>query len=497
MELSRCIARLVAYSKKNLALGELDAIYVSNLLFKEWGLSAPYSGDIGLEEVEKMSRPDRLSEELIASLEEKGMERGEAEREAAFAFGLLSPSPSLVERQFYHIYQDSCPKSATDYLYALGVKNGYVALSNIEKNIVFDAAFSDSPSIEVTINLSKPEKNNKDIAKLLNKKENRDYPKCFLCKENLGYEGTASHPARENLRFVSVNLDGEKWYLQYSPYGYFDEHCIVFSIDHSPMNVSKRIFAHLLSFVDLFPHYFIGCNSDLPIVGGSILDHEHFQGGLHMLPLLNAKTKKAYPTPSYPHTKLETIDYYVSCLKLSSVCKEEMLDLAEKILLAWRTHDDEANSIIHEDETGRHNTVTSLCKKEGDGYSLFLILRNNRTDGRYPDGIFHAHPEFFHIKKEGIGLIEAAGRFILPPRLIRQSALIEEGIAKKLSNEEIVAANPELEDFTPLMDALRGGESFHAYLGEVCRGILRNIAVYKDTPEGEKGLERFLQGVDL
>ena len=497
MELNRCVANLILYAKKRLCLSELDAIYVGNLLYKEWGISSPYEGELDEKAIEAMARPDALWEELVSSLKESGVEAGEAEREATYAFGLLSPSPSLAERRFYELYQDCSPKEATSYLYDLGVKNGYIALSKIEKNIVFDASFKDEPSIEVTINLSKPEKNNQDIAKLLTKKENLDYPKCFLCKENLGYEGTSSHPARENLRFVGLNLDGEKWYLQYSPYGYFDEHCIVFSSSHSRMSVSQRIFSKLFAFVDLFPHYFIGCNSDLPIVGGSILDHEHFQGGGHMLPLLNASAKKLYPTPSHPHTRLETLDYYVSCLRLSGPDKAEILDLAGKILAKWRVHDDPSCGILHQEGEVRHNTITSLVKKVDETYYLFLILRNNRTDESYPDGIYHAHPEYFHIKKEGIGLIEAAGRFILPARLVRQSKLIEDGLAKGQSNEEIIAANPELGDFTRMMDALRGGQSLHGYLGDVCQGILKNVAVYKDTPEGEKGLERFLQSIEL
>ena len=497
MELNHCIANLIAYAKKNLSLPELDSIYVANLLYKEYGVTSPYSGEIDEEAISKMRGPDALWEELVEALKENGKEAGEAEREAAYAFGLLSPTPSTCERHFYMTYQDCSPKEATNYLYDLGVKNGYIALSKIQKNIVFDADFDHEPSIEVTINLSKPEKNNKDIAKLLTKKENLDYPKCFLCKENLGYEGTASHPARENLRFVTLNLDGEKWYLQYSPYGYFDEHCIVFSAKHSRMNVSQRIFGKLFAFVDLFPHYFIGCNSDLPIVGGSILDHEHFQGGGHMLPLLNAEAKKCYPTPDHPHTKLETIDYYVSCLRLSGPSKEEILDLAGKILAKWRIHDDAENNIIHAEGDAQHNTITSLAKKIGDIYYLFLILRNNRISEEYPDGIYHAHPEYFHIKKEGIGLIEAAGRFILPARLVRQSKLIEDGLAKRESNEQIIAENPELADFTRMMNALRNGMSLHGYLGDVCQNILKNVAVYKNTPTGEKGLERFLQSIEL
>lgn len=497
MELNHCIANLIAYSKKNLSLPELDAIYVQNLLFKEWGISSPYAGEIDEEAISEMTRPDELWAELVRALEEMGKNVGEAEREATYAFGLLTASPSVCERRFYAAYQDRSPKEATDYLYDLGVKNGYIALSKIQRNIVFDANFDHEPSIEVTINLSKPEKNNKDIAKLLTKEENSEYPKCFLCKENLGYEGTASHPARENLRFIGLNLDGEKWYLQYSPYGYFDEHCIVFSAKHSRMSVSKRIFSKLFAFVDLFPHYFIGCNSDLPIVGGSILDHEHFQGGGHMLPLLKASAKRSYPTPNHPHTKLETLDYYVSCLRLSGTNKGEILDLAEKILSAWRGYDDKENLILHADGETQHNTITSLAKKVDDTYHLFLILRNNRTDETYPDGIFHAHPEYLHIKKEGIGLIEAAGRFILPARLLRQSKLIEDGLAKGQSNEQIIAASPELAGFARMMDALRQGNSLHGYLGDVCQSILKNVAVYKDTPAGEKGLEKFLQSIEL
>lgn len=498
MSLSKAIKEAILYGEKRLFTEKEDAVFLENLLLQRYNAFPPYEGEIDEAKIASYKLPDPILEEFAEELRKQGKSEPEIEDEEAYLLGILTPLPSRVTETF-STYYDRSPALATDYLYRQGIANNYIPLSKINKNVAYEATFPSSPSLEITINLAKPEKNNKDIAKLLQAtpSSERKYPLCALCKENVGYPGINGHAPRENIRIIPLHLEGEKWFLQYSPYQYYQQHCILIDEKHERMEISKRIFSILLSFVDLFPHFFIGSNSDLPIVGGSILNHEHFQGGLHRLPLFRALPKKEIPLSNHPNCRLEVLDFYDTTLRLSSSDKGELLLLAERIRLAWDRYDDPDNLILsHEGET-RHNTVTPLAEKKEGTYFLYLILRNNRCDERYPEGIFHAHPEFFHIKKEGIGLIEAAGRFILPARLIRQQKLIQDGLKQGRSNEEIASANPELASFAPMMDALREGVTPEKYYGEVCRSILTNVAVYKNTPEGEKGLERFLQSMDL
>lgn len=498
MNIQKTIKEALCYARKHLNLNKEDEVYFENLLLAKFDCFPPYDGEIDEEAIAAMDLPDGIVSSLETCFLEKGMSQEEASDASSYVLGLLSPSPSQVNERFLDLYSRS-PSLATSYLYKLGIANNYIAKSKVDKNIVFGAHFPSSPSLEITINLSKPEKNNKDIAKLVaNPNLGKDkYPKCALCKENLGYPGISGHAPRENIRFIPLHLDGEKWYLQFSPYVYYPEHCIVFYQKHERMEISRRIFSKLFAFNELFPHYFIGSNSDLPIVGGSILNHEHFQGGLHKLPLLNAKAKKEIPAPNHPHCTLEVVDFYDTALRIRGNEKEEIIDLAEKISLAWRGYDDPSNDIVSKDEEGLHSTVTPILDRQNGEYCFYLILRNNRCSTDYPDGIFHAHPEFFHVKKEGIGLIEAAGRFILPARLLRQGKAIENGVKEGKSNEQIINENPDLADFLPMMEALRHGKSMQEYYGDVCKSILCNVAVYKATPEGEKGLGDFLQSVEI
>ena len=494
--LSQTIAEFLFYAKTHLSLSPLDAIYCQNLLLKRFGLQQPYEGEVDEKAIASETLPDRYVEAFSQYfMEKEGMDANEAERECVWLFGLVSPRPSEVSREFEKNRAVS-PDLALDELYRLSIANYYVQKSKIDKNIVFNASFSDGPDLEISINLSKPEKNNKDIAKLVHAKAS-GYPACALCKENLGFEGDARRPARENIRIVPLKLDEEDWYLQYSPYGYYYEHCILLFDHHVPMEMNRRILSKLLSFLDQFPGFFIGSNSDLPIVGGSILNHEHFQGGRHEMPLFKAKALREIPCPHFPHCKLEEIDFYNTVLRITSASHDELLDLAETIMTAWRHYDDPACSILSSDEAGQHSTVTPLAKKVDGVYQMYLILRNNRCDETYPDGIFHAHPEYAHIKHEGIGLIEAAGLFILPARLVRQSKEAEEASAKHWSMEEAVSHYPDLDIFSDMIEKLNQGMTTKQYLASVCRGILNNVAVFKKGEEGKAGLNRFLGKVNL
>jgi UDPglucose--hexose-1-phosphate uridylyltransferase len=494
--IGKTIEEALYYAKAHLYLNDEDEVYLRNLLLALTGESKPYEGEIDRKHIEALEVPDEIVEGFKSRFMEQGLDEGAAERKAVLAMGMLTPLPSAVDAVFASLMEVD-PRKATDYLYDLSVKNYYFAKTKVDKNLRWDASFKDGSLIEMSINLSKPEKDNKDIAKLVKAPVSADYPKCFLCKENLGYEGHDKHPARENIRFVPVTLDGGTWYLQYSPYGYFDRHCIVFYEKHVPMAMNGHIFRCLFDFVDQFPHFFIGSNSDLPIVGGSILNHEHFQGGGHLLPLLKAPIKEEIKT-GLKRTKAGIADFYDTAIRLEGEDKEEIISAAERILSKWRSYDDPECDIIAKDEAGQHSTCTPLLCKKGKTYSFTMILRNNRCDDRYPDGIFHAHPEYFHIKKEGIGLIEAAGLFILPARLLRQGKEVEEVVKEGLSEKEYLAKYPDLKDFGRMIDEMKAtGETAYEYMNLVCREILKNVAVYKDDEKGREHLHRFLSACEL
>lgn len=492
--IEKTIAKAIYYATKHLGLKKEDEIYFTNLLLSYFGAKEPYEGEIDKAHIDSLKVPDEIVEEMVTYFTEKGVEAGEASRKATYVMGILSPRPSEVDETFFDLYQKD-PRSATDYLYDLSIANDYIAKSKVDKNELWDASFPDGAPLEISINLSKPEKNNKDIAKLLKAPVSSSYPKCVLCKENLGFEGNDHHPARENIRIIPLTLQSGRWYLQYSPYVYYHQHCILFYEKHVPMEISSWTMACLFDFVDQFPHFFIGSNSDLPIVGGSILNHEHFQGGEHLLPLLLAKDKEIIPS-HFKHTTLSIVDFYDTAIRLTGKDREEMLLIASLILEKWIHYHDPAHSIIAEDEEGRHNAITPLVRKKGDIYEMTIILRNNKCNEEYPDGIFHAHKEFHHIKKEGIGLIEAAGLFILPARLKRQCKEVEDVIAKGYNEEEYLGLYPDLSIFKDMIQEMKEkGMTSQQYISEVCRSILGNVAVYKNTEQGREGLLHFLKEI--
>lgn len=491
------IEKLLVYAKLHLGMREEDEDYLRNLLLSYCHLTEPFTGEVDSKKIAALSVPDEIVGELSSYFVSIGDEESLASRKATAMIGMVTPLPSEVTASFNYVYKKYGPAKACEYLYDLSIKNDYIAKSKVDKNILWDASFEKGSPLEISINLSKPEKNNKDIAKLVSAPVSTSYPKCLLCKENLGFEGNSHHPARENIRFIPLSLNGERWYLQYSPYVYYHQHCICFYEKHVPMEISPCIIHDLFAFEDLFPNFFIGSNSDLPIVGGSILNHEHFQGGEHLLPLLIAGDKMVIPT-KMKKTKLSVVDFYDTALRLSGPDREEIMSASSKILRCWRQYDDPIHDIISHDEKGQHSTVTPLLRKKGDEFQLTLILRNNRCDEKYPDGIFHAHPEFHHIKSEGIGLIEAAGLFILPARLLRQGKEVEDVVKKGYSKEEYLRIYPDLSIFGRMVDEMKlTHESAQDYMSKVCREILKNVAVYKDDEKGEKGLHAFIKEVDL
>ncbi len=506
MDINLIVNELVRYAKVSFDIADTDLIYFRNIILGELNLSSFKELEIDTRKIDSFKNPDYFTENLNDFLKETTeLSDNEIDRKITKIYGFLSPRPSSVIAKFDSIYKSESDKEALNYLYNLSIKNDYVKKSKIDKNLLWSSTYPDK-NIEVSINLSKPEKNNKDIAKLLVKPKTGDvkYPLCLLCKENLGYYGRDDHPARENIRTIPLKLDGENRYLQYSPYGYFNMHCIVFKDTHSNMVINESTFKKLLTFVDNFPYFFIGSNADLPIVGGSILNHEHYQGGEHRLPIMHAKPKKEYPLANHD-SKLYLLDWYNSTLLIQGENKIDVVDIATKILTKWRNYDDLDNDILSFSDEAAHSTVTPCVKKDGNVYSLYLILRNNRCNAEYPDGIFHAHPEYHHIKHEGIGIIEAMGLFILPARLVRQTNQIKDCLKNNLSDSEIISKYPDFDKlFLNMIHklALNYNEetidsSIREYINNVCRNILKDTAVFKDNEKGNKGIDKFIGSIEF
>ena len=491
MNIENLVYEFLYFAKNKLFLNELDALYYSNFLFDILKYSPTSDFEIKENYNDVNYFANNFKEYLMNTLE---LDDVEAELKLGYIFGILTPLPSEVNKKFHELVNSGDKEGATSYLYNLGINSYYVQKQKIDQNIVWDATFENDPAIEISINLSKPEKNNKDIAKLLSATKETSYPKCLLCKENLGFFGTAKKASRENIRYAFFNYCNHDWFMQYSPYGYFDEHMILVDVEHRPMAITNEVLETLLLFVAEFPHYIIGSNSDLPIVGGSILNHEHFQGGKHIFPMMKAEPLFEIED-LYPDVNVYYLNFYNSTMLIKGKNYKDVLNASIKIKDAWATHTDAAVDIISEDELGRHNTVTPIARIVDGEYYMYLILRNNCCNETYPDGIFHAHPEYHAIKKEGIGLIEAMGRFVLPARLKRQLKQVDEVAALKLNKDEYLEKYPDLEPFESMINDLKLGKypSSKEYVNEVCRNILRNTAVYKNDEQGKAALNRFVE----
>lgn len=335
----------------------------------------------------------------------------------------LMPRPSEVVKTFREHYQCS-PQAATDYFYRLSIDSHYIRKDRTDLNIRFKKYYKYG-NMDITINLSKPEKDPKDIAKAKTMKTS-GYPQCLLCKENVGYRGDYQRPARQNHRIIPLQLDQEDYFLQYSPYVYYNEHCIVFNKKHIPMAINENTFKRLLSFVQQFPHYMLGSNADLPIVGGSILTHDHFQGGCYTFPMENAKIIKTMRFEKYPHLKIEILNWPLSTIRITSANAEEIIDFSSQTLQCWKEYTNLSLDILSHSNQTPHNTITPIARMKNGLYQMDLVLRNNRTTEKYPDGIFHPHEDKHHIKKENIGLIEVMGLAVLPARLKTELELLKD-----------------------------------------------------------------------
>ena len=409
--------------------------------------------------------------------------------------GIMTPKPSQVIKEFRTYYEES-PKKATEFFYEFSQDTNYIRRDRVKKDMKWKV---NSPygDIDITINLSKPEKDPKAIAAAKNAKQS-SYPKCQLCMENEGYAGRINHPARQNHRIMPIEINGGKWGFQYSPYVYYNEHCIVFNGQHVPMKIDRAAFTKLFDFVKQFPHYFLGSNADLPIVGGSILTHDHFQGGHYEFAMERAEIEKEFTIPGYEDVKAGIVHWPLSVIRIQSKDEKRLIDLADHILKKWRGYTDEEAYIFAETEGEPHNTITPIARKKGDMYELDLTLRNNITTEECPLGLYHPHNEYHHIKKENIGLIEVMGLAVLPSRLkaemehLSQCLIKGEDIVSKEDLKKHAAWVEEIkEKYTDInegnvMDILK------EEIGQVFVKVLEDAGVYKYNEEGRKAFDRFI-----
>ena len=457
---------------------------------------------------------ERIAAAGVANGREEDTPSG-ADRIATRVMDLVMPRPSEVSATFAELYDEDGAEAATDWFYRMCCDARYVRTAAIAKNIGWTSP-TQWGDLEITINLSKPEKDPKAIAAAGAAPATGDvYPACQLCMENEGYRGrgageaNGAHPARQNLRIVPITLGGEHWGLQYSPYAYFDEHCIAMSAEHRLMHVDRENMGRLLDFVDLFPHYFVGSNADLPIVGGSILSHDHFQGGRHVFPMMKAQVASTFSMDGFPHVECSVVRWPLSVLKLAACDREQLLDAAAHVLDVWRDWSDEAVGVVAESNGERHNTITPVACREGENYVLYLALRCNVTTDEHPLGVFHPHAEWHHIKKENIGLIEVMGLAILPPRLVDELGAVEQhlvelsgepaALAKALEEDALSAPHAawalELAEAHGPITADTVEDVVRAGVGEVFGHVLEDAGVYKWDDEGRAAQQRFIDAL--
>ncbi len=491
------INRLISFSLHHELITPQDVIYATNSIIGILGVN-----EFEFEEIteEFGKSPDGiLSKILDWSVEHGLIEDTETERDLLDTklMGALTPRPSDVIGKFEELRGQS-PLDATNYFYALGVSSNYIRSERTAKNICWKTK-TEFGDLDITINMSKPEKDPRDIAKARAMKST-GYPKCLLCKENEGFYGHHGHPARQNIRLIPVKLNGRNWYFQYSPYSYYNEHCIVLDENHVPMLISRETFENLFAFIEKFPHYFVGSNADLPIVGGSILSHDHYQGGRYVFAMDTAPYEKMYDAHD-PDIKAGRIAWPMSAIRLRSRKPEKLSELADRILSAWREWTDESAGVLAYSDGEPHNTITPIARRNGEEYELDLVLRNNRTSEEHPLGIFHPHAEVHHIKKENIGLIEVMGLAVLPARLKKALELINQewNAGHETLSEELQAHEVWYETLRKKYDGLKGESEVKSMLrdevGHVFSQVLSDSGVFKRNAEGIAAFDKFSESV--
>lgn len=493
--LNESISRLVQYGIETGLLPECEKIYATNLLLDL------FHEDSYEEPEEKAENIDL--ESVLKELLDESVNRGLIEDSIGYRdlfdtkmMNCLVPRPAQVQKEFWDAYEKS-PEAATEYFYKLSQDSDYIRRYRVKKDKKWTV---ESPygTIDITINLSKPEKDPKAIAAAKNAKNNA-YPKCQLCMENEGYAGRLDHPARENHRIIPITINESKWGFQYSPYVYYNEHCIVFNGEHTPMKIDRAAFTKLFDFVKQFPHYFLGSNADLPIVGGSILSHDHFQGGHYTFAMAKAPIEKKVTIPGYEDVEAGIVKWPLSVLRIRHQDEKRLIDLADHVLKAWRGYTDEAAFIFAETDGEPHNTITPIARMKDGMYELDLTLRNNITTEEHPLGVYHPHAQYHHIKKENIGLIEVMGLAVLPARLKDEIELLKEYIleGKDISSNEKIEKHADwVEKFLPEYEEINADnieEILQQEIGKVFVHVLEDAGVYKCTEEGREAFMRFIQ----
>ena len=460
MKMELLISQLIEYAVRKGWIEDSDRIWASNRILE----ALQMDGFDGLVDIEGELPP---IQDILDGLCDHAYEHGVIEGNSATyrdlfdtaLMGLIMPRPSKIAEEFYRRYESS-PKEATDWYYGFSGDTNYIRRDRIAKDRKWTVD-TEYGTLDITINLSKPEKDPKAIA-AAGKAKASGYPKCLLCAENEGYAGRLDHPARQNHRIIPVELGGQDFFMQYSPYVYYNEHCIVFNKNHIPMHIDRQAFTNLLDFVTVFPHYFVGSNADLPIVGGSVLSHDHYQGGNYEFAMAKAEVETAFTVPGYEDIETGIVKWPMSVLRLKGTDRKRIIDLAELILNKWRSYDDPEAFIFHETDGEKHSTITPIARRRGEAYELDLVLRNNITTEEHPLGVFHPHADKHHIKKENIGLIEVMGLAVLPARL---------------------------------KDELEAGHYTEQEIGEVFAAVLEDAGVFKRTKDGRAAFKRFIDCV--
>jgi len=488
------IEKLVQYGIDTGLTPECERIYTRNLLLELFHEDAWEDVDVSGQELEL--------EGILKELLDEAVERGIIEDSIVYRdlfdtklMNCLMPRPSQVQAEFVKRYEVS-PEEATDYYYKLSQDSDYIRRYRVKKDRKWKV---ESPygEIDITINLSKPEKDPKAIAAAKLAKQS-SYPKCLLCVENEGYAGRVNHPARENHRIIPITVNDSAWGFQYSPYVYYNEHCIVFNGEHTPMKIEKATFVKLFDFVKLFPHYFLGSNADLPIVGGSILSHDHFQGGHYTFAMAKAEIEEHVKVKGYEDVEVGIVKWPMSVLRLRGTDEVRLIELGDHVLKAWRGYTDEDAFIFAETDGEPHNTITPIARKVGDTYELDLVLRNNITTEEHPLGVYHPHAEKHNIKKENIGLIEVMGLAVLPARLKEEMEILAEYLVEGKdirTNEKIEKHADWAEQFRKKYDIITSENVMNILeeeIGHVFVGVLEDAGVFKCTGEGRKAFKRFI-----
>lgn len=497
--INTAVKKLVCYGLETGLIEQEDVIYTTNALLEVLGIEEYQEPEENYQGVEL----EPVLKELLDYAYEKGLmeDNGVVYRDlfdTRLMSKLVAP-PSVIIDKFRKLYEKS-PEAATDFYYKFSQDTDYIRRYRIARDVKWTTE-TEYGVMDLTINLSKPEKDPKAIAAARTAKQS-GYPKCLLCMENEGYAGRINHPARQNHRIIPVTIQGSPWGFQYSPYVYYNEHCIVFNSRHIPMKIDHDTFCKLFDFVKLFPHYFVGSNADLPIVGGSILSHDHFQGGHYEFAMAKAPVERAFAVTGFSDVEAGIVKWPMSVIRLSGFDTDRIIALADKILAAWRGYTDEAAFIFAKTEGEPHNTITPIARKRGEKYELDLVLRNNITTKEHPLGVYHPHAELHHIKKENIGLIEVMGLAVLPARLKDEMEQLAKAVTagENLRDSEALAKHADwVEEFLPGYQEVTEEnimEILHREIGLVFSKVLEHAGVFKGDEAGQEAFGRFLESLE-